>query len=96
MNKNITLTDFLAEESQNPTFREAFEHYYEALNLGIKVQKLRKKANLSQKEFAEKLGVSQQLVSKIERGVVENPTLRTLHRIASVTGHHLKISFAAG
>ena len=93
-NKLTTLKEFLDEERKNPTFREAFEHYYETLSLGLKIQKLRKRANLSQKEFAAKLGVSQQLVSRIERGTTENPTLKTLHRIASVTGCQLKISFA--
>lgn len=38
------------------------------LLIGARIQEYRKKAGLSQEEFAEKVGVSRQAVSKWERG----------------------------
>lgn len=38
------------------------------LLIGSRIQEYRKKAGLNQEEFAEKMGVSRQAVSKWERG----------------------------
>lgn len=46
---------------------------------------LRKQARLSQKELAEKSGLSQALISRIENETV-NPTLKVLNKIYSVFG----------
>lgn len=42
-------------------------------NLGERIKSVRKKKKLTQKKFAEKLGISQTHISKIEKGV-ENPS----------------------
>lgn len=49
-------------------------------------------AGLTQKELAEKSGVRQSNISRIESGSVI-PTLQTLNAIAKGTGKKLKISF---
>lgn len=51
------------------------------LEVGKKVRGIRHRQGLSQKEFAAKVGVSQQLISRIEKGG-ENISLSTLANIA--------------
>jgi len=47
---------------------------------------------LSQKDFAKKIGVSQQLISRIEQGR-ENVSLGTLDNISRALGKELRINF---
>ncbi|MFC1594133.1 helix-turn-helix domain-containing protein [Candidatus Omnitrophota bacterium] len=58
--------------------------------IGIKIQQARKRRGLTQKEFAEKLKVSQQVVSRIESGR-QNISLETLKSITSCLGISLYI-----
>jgi transcriptional regulator with XRE-family HTH domain len=55
------------------------------MKLGEKIKKVRQAAGLNQKEVAERAGVDQSMLSKIEnRG--QNPSLEMLRRIASGIG----------
>jgi len=60
--------------------------------IGEEIRRIRKEKGLFQKELAEKLKVSQQLVSRIERGK-ENVSLITLKNIARVLDRKIKINF---
>lgn len=51
----------------------------------------RARASLSQSELAQKSGVDQSDISKIERGIA-NPSVLTLKRLAEAMGMELKIS----
>ena len=93
MKKKNTFDDYLKEKLKNKTFREAFEHYRGVLGIGMRVRELREKAGLTQTELAHKLKVSQQVISRIESGEVDNPTVSTLERIAKATGHQLRVEF---
>jgi DNA-binding XRE family transcriptional regulator len=59
--------------------------------IGLKLREIRQKKGLSQKTLAEKLGVSQQLISRIENGR-ENISLITLKNIA--TGLDAKVTIS--
>jgi transcriptional regulator with XRE-family HTH domain len=50
--------------------------------VGSNVRKLRLEKNLTQEQFAELSGLSQQYISGLERGH-RNPTVVTLHEIAT-------------
>ncbi len=52
----------------------------------------REKSNMTQKELAEKTGIYQADISKLERGI-GNPSLSTLRRLADGMGMDLKIDF---
>ena len=52
----------------------------------------RKEANITQKELAEKTGIYQADISKIERGLA-NPSIETLSRLAEGLGMELRIDF---
>ena len=49
------------------------------------LKQLRKEKNLTQEELADKVGIGQTFISKIERGHFE-PSIPTLRRIAKVLG----------
>lgn len=62
------------------------------LEIGRTLKKIRQENNLTQKELAKRLNVSQQLVSRIESGR-ENLSLLTLKEIAQKLGKKLAIEF---
>ena len=53
------------------------------MELGKQIYELRKKANLSQEQLAEKVGVSRQTISQIERGDY-SPSVTLALKIAKV------------
>lgn len=59
--------------------------------IGQQLQEIRQKMGLSQKAFAERLGISQQLISRIENGK-ENISLITLKNMATVLDKKVKIN----
>lgn len=52
----------------------------------MNVKEMRKKKGLTQIELSELSGVSQQLISAIESGKVENPTYKTVEALKKVLG----------
>lgn len=59
--------------------------------VGKQIRDIRKKQGLSQKELAQKLGISQQVISRIEKGG-ENISLLTLKIISNALGKKVAIS----
>ncbi len=55
-------------------------------NIGTKIQGLRKEANLTQEELAQKSGIPYTTLIKIEGGQVQNPTIKTIKKIADALG----------
>lgn len=60
--------------------------------LAYKLLLAREKANMTQKELAEKTGIYQADISKIERGI-GNPSLQTLKRLADGLDMELDVDF---
>ncbi len=58
--------------------------------IGKKITAIRHEQNLSQKELAKKIGISQQLISRIEKGR-ENVSLTTLTNIARALDKRVEI-----
>ena len=83
----------LKTKLRNKTFKEAFEHYSNSLSVGLLIRDTRQKSGLTQKEFASRMGVSQQVISRLEKGEVDNPTIDTLSKIADVAGKKLVVEF---
>ncbi|MEK6682666.1 MAG: helix-turn-helix transcriptional regulator [Nitrospirota bacterium] len=88
-----TFKEHLKEELKDPEFRKYFEEERQALDLAIKIARLREKKGLSQQNLAELMNTSQQAISRLESGEYEGFTLKTLKRVAEVTGTVLKIEF---
>jgi DNA-binding XRE family transcriptional regulator len=70
---------------------ELYDLYYE---ISTKIHEYRKNNNLSQEKFANLLGVTQPMVSKLESGEY-NYTIEQLWKIAKKLGWKLNINFGA-
>lgn len=64
-----------------------------ALNLAMKIVKLREEKGLSQQQLAELMGTSRQAISRIESGEYMAFTLKTLEKIDEATGTRVKVEF---
>jgi len=90
MGKNFRET--LNEQMKNPEFKieyDALSAEYQLINA---ILDARKAANITQKELAEKTGIAQSDISKIENGNA-NPSLKTIERIASGMGMTVRVEF---
>ena len=83
---------YLDKQLQDPAFAAEYEKQrpeYEAIRALIAA---RLESNMTQKELAEKTGIRQSNISRIENGSA-SPTLDTLARIAAGMGKQLRIEF---
>ncbi len=62
------------------------------LTVGQKIRKLREESRLTQKGLSEKLCISQQIISRIERGR-DNVSLRTLQKFSKALGKDVSVNF---
>lgn len=88
-----TFDEFLAKQMKDPEFKkeyDALEPEFEIIQAMIDA---RKNSGMTQKELADKTGIAQSDISKIENGNA-NPSIRTLQRLAKGMGKKLHISFA--
>lgn len=84
--------DYLNQQLQDPDFKmeyEALAPEYETIRAIIRA---RLEANMTQKELAEKTGIRQSNISRIENGT-SSPTIDTLAHLAAGMGKKLKIEF---
>ena len=84
--------NYLAQQMEDPAFAAEYEAQrpeYEAIRAVIAA---RLACNMTQKELAEKTGIRQSNISRIENGS-GSPTIDTLARIAAGLGKQLKIDF---
>lgn len=84
--------DFLNEQLQEPAFRKEWEDIQPEMNVIRAMVEARVSQNLTQKELAERTGINQADISKLENGT-RNPSLKLLKRLAEGMGMTLKIEF---
>jgi transcriptional regulator with XRE-family HTH domain len=83
--KNRTNFDvYLEDQLKDPDFAERFEKAGEAWDVALKLASLRKASGLSQKELANRLGTSQQQISRLESPSYEGHSLSMLRRVAEI------------
>ena len=86
------LKKYIERQMDDPEFADEYEAIrpeYEAIRAVIAA---RLECNMTQKELAEKTGIRQSNISRIENGT-SSPTVDTLARIAAGMGKQLKIEF---
>ncbi len=86
------LNDFLAEQMQNPEFAKEYEAIQPELDVIRAIVDARTSQNLTQKELAERTGINQADISKLENGT-RNPSVNLLKRLAEGMDMVLKIEF---
>jgi len=87
-----TLEAALAERMKEPGFRAEYEALEPEFAIVQAMIDARKKTGLTQSQLAEKAGISQGDISKIETGNA-NPSLNTLKRLAKGMDMRLKLEF---
>ena len=83
---------YLEKQLQNPDFKAEWDALEPELSIMQAVIDARKESGLTQQQLAERTGISQADISKLENGNA-NPSLKTLQRLASAMDKTLKISF---
>ena len=87
-----TFDDMLAKQLQNEDFRKEYEAIQPEMDVIIANVEARTSQNLTQKELAERTGINQADISKLENGT-RNPSVNLLKRLADGMGMMLKIEF---
>lgn len=81
----------IRRELRNPKFKKIYNKELNQLELAHSLTQTREKAHLSQTVVAKRMGVSPQLVSRIEAGNL-NLTIGTIFRYAKSVGSELNFS----
>ena len=84
--------EFLVEQLQDDEFRKEWEDIQPEMDVIRAMVDARISQNLTQKELAERTGINQADISKLENGT-RNPSLKLLKRLADGMGMTLKLEF---
>lgn len=87
-----TFEQALEEQMKDPEFKAEYEALEPEFAIIQAIIDARKDAGFTQKELAERTGIAQADISKLENGNA-NPSLRTLKRLAKGLGMRLKVEF---
>ena len=87
-----TLKDYKTEQMKDTEFVKEYESIQPEMDVIRAIVEARTSQNLTQKELAERTGVNQADISKLENGT-RNPSVNLLKRLADGMGMVLKIEF---
>jgi predicted transcriptional regulator len=87
-----TLTQFKNEQMKDAEFVKEYEAIQPELDIIRAIVDARTSQNMTQKELAERTGIDQADISKLENGT-RNPTVNLLKRLAEGMDMALKIEF---
>jgi len=91
MKRRTNFDLYLEEQLKDPEFAERFKKAGEAWNIALQLASLREACGLSQKELAERVGTSQQQISRLESPSYEGHSLSMLRRVAEALGATLRV-----
>lgn len=91
-----TLDDLLAARPVNEERVQEHKDRMLAQVRAHRLRELREQAHLTQAQVAERIGVGQRQVSKIENGDLENAKVSTIRRYLEAVGGHLALEFVVG
>lgn len=77
---------YLAEQLTDPAFAERFERAGREWDLALQLAAHRLRAGLSQNELAERVGTTQQQISRLESSSYRGHSLRMINRVADALG----------
>ena len=90
---SMTLKDYKKKRMQDPGFAKAYEEVQPEMNVIRAIIDARIAKNMTQKELAEKTGIAQTEISKLENGT-RNPSIKLLQRLAEGLDMVLNVSFS--
>lgn len=89
---SVKFDDFLREQLQDDEFRTEYEALQPEHAVIQALIDARKEAGMTQKELADRTGIAQGDISKLERGNA-NPSIKTLQRLAAGMNKILRVEF---
>ncbi|MFI3141676.1 MAG: helix-turn-helix transcriptional regulator [Clostridia bacterium] len=84
--------DYLQENLQNPEFKKEYDALDANYEIVRQIIKARNEQNLTQQQLAEKIGIRQSNISRLESGNY-NPSIELLKKVAFGLGKELHIEF---
>ena len=87
-----TFRQFMDEQMKDPEFAAAYEEIQPEMDVIRAIVEARTSQDMTQKELAERTGINQADISKLENGT-RNPSLKLLKRLADGMDMTLKIEF---
>lgn len=84
--------DFLKEQLKDPEVKREYDALGPEFAIIQALIDARQASGLTQKQLADRTGIAQADISKLERGNA-NPSLRTLQRLAAGMGMQVKLEF---
>ena len=87
-----TLDNMLSEQLKDEEFRKEYEAIQPDMDVIRAIVDARTSQNLTQKELAERTGINQADISKLENGT-RNPSVNLLKRLAEGMDMALRIEF---
>jgi len=97
-NKDLTsFADHLDSEygKRGTKKREAYEREFEAFKIGVLIQEMREKQNMTQEQLADKVGTTKSYISRIENNASDIRLSTLMRIIQDGLGGHLKLSLTA-
>ena len=87
-----SLKQYKEMQMENPEFVKEYESIQSEMDVIRAIIEARTSQNITQKELAERTGINQADISKLENGT-RNPSVNLLKRLADGMGMVLKIEF---
>lgn len=84
--------DAMRKNMRDPRFREAYEQRKLVHEVAIAVRALRERNGLTQQQLAKRIGVSQPVIGRLERGIgYRTPSWETMRKIFRALGYQLTL-----
>lgn len=84
---------YLDKQLRDPEFADRFARAGEAWDIALQIAAAREKSGLSQCELAERVGTTQQQISRLESPNYEGHSLSMLRRVAHALDARVRFSF---
>lgn len=96
-NKIVTFEEHLNREygKRGTKLREKYEQNFEAFKIGVMLQELREKNNMTQQQLADKCGTTKTYISRIENDASDIRLSTLLRIIHEGFGAHLRLSVSS-
>ncbi len=86
MKRKTNFDRYLEAQLKDPDFTARFQKAGEAWDVAFQMAALRKASGMSQKELAQRVGTTQQQISRLESPIYEGHSLSMLRRVAEALG----------
>lgn len=90
---NKSAIEWVRERMADPANREEIDALMTEMSVEQDLLALREERGLTQGQLAQRVGVSQPVIARLEGGRIKNVELRTLTRLAAALGARVKITF---